>query len=117
MGELKMKQTDLFPPPPTGPREPPGPGTIQARFERFHRRNPQVYVHLVKQTRRLKAMGHRHISIKMLWEHLRCEWMLKTTDDSEFKLCNDYHSRYARLIMEQEPDLEGIFETRELLRE
>ena len=31
----------------------------------------------------------------------------------DFKLNNNYVSRYARLIMAQEADLEGVFETRE----
>ena len=38
-----------------------------------------------------------------------------TTDEhSGFKLNNNYRSRYARLIMEQEADLEGVFQIREL---
>ena len=33
---------------------------------------------------------------------------------TEFKLNNDFTSRYARLIMQQEPDLEDFFEVRVL---
>jgi hypothetical protein len=32
----------------------------------------------------------------------------------EFRLSNSYRSRYARLIMEQEADLQDFFTTREL---
>jgi len=45
---------------------------------------------------------------------LRWERAMKTTDQTEWKLNNNYTSRYARLIMEQEPDLEGFFVTRGL---
>ena len=31
---------------------------------------------------------------------------------SEFKLNNNYRSFYSRLLMEQEPELAGYFETR-----
>ena len=31
-----------------------------------------------------------------------------------YELNNNYHSRYARLIMQKEPGLAGIFDTREL---
>jgi hypothetical protein len=35
---------------------------------------------------------------------------ISTTGD--FKLNNNYRAHYARLIMHQEPDLDGIFELR-----
>jgi hypothetical protein len=31
-----------------------------------------------------------------------------------FRDCNDYRSRYARLVMQQEPDLAGLFTLRQL---
>jgi len=88
--------------------------TIDAQFEEFHRNNPEVYEELVRLARQMKARGHKQIGIKMLWEVLRWERAMKTTDQTEWKLNNNYTSRYARLIMEQEPDLEGFFKTREL---
>ena len=52
----------------------------------------------------------------MLFEVLRWEWIIRGLPDTaeEFKLNNNYTSRYARLIMESEPGLEGVFETRRL---
>ena len=41
--------------------------------------------------------------------------MMTTSDTSGFKLNDHYTSRYARLIMEREPDLRGIFRTRKLM--
>lgn len=51
----------------------------------------------------------------MVWERARWEFVMGTDDQSsDFKLNNNYHSRYARLIMEQEDDLDGFFDLREL---
>jgi hypothetical protein len=93
-------------------------GTIQSRFEAFHKRNPFVYDKFCELARRwIGRRGKEKLGMKMLFEVVRWE-VYMTTDDpaSEFKLCNDYHSRYARLIMAQEPDLHGIFELRRLRR-
>lgn len=86
---------------------------MEQRFKEFHAKNPQVYVSLVRLARQLKDRGHRKIGIKMLFEVVRWQTMLRTEGDP-FKLNNNYHSRYARKIMDQEPDLEGFFELREL---
>ena len=80
----------------------------------FHMDNPHVYQILVELARNLKAAGHKRLGIRMLWETMRYELMTDTIHPKGFKLNDHYHSRYARLIMEQEPDLDGIFETRKL---
>jgi hypothetical protein len=87
---------------------------LEAQFREFHRLNPDVYSTLVDLARKAKSRGKTKIGIKMLWEVLRWERFLATVGDSDYKLNNNYHSRYARLIMEQEGDLAGIFEVRKL---
>jgi hypothetical protein len=37
---------------------------------------------------------------------------MQTTGDAGFKLNDHFTSRYARLLMQREPDLYGLFETR-----
>lgn len=86
---------------------------ITDRFEAFHQANPWVYRWLVNEARRLHQAGHTRIGIGMLFEVLRWDWMRQTVA-GDFKLNNNYRSRYARLIMEQERDLAGVFETRML---
>lgn len=89
--------------------------SIEADFRQFHALNPKVYHSLVKLARDLHERGRRRIGIGMLFEVLRWQHAMSTVDPgSEFKLNNNYRSRYARLIMDQEPDLDEIFETREL---
>ena len=88
-------------------------GTIQAAFQAFHDAHPEVYVEVVRLTRIAKARGYTKLGISLPWERMR--WTFKVDQgDEEFKLNNNYRSRYARLIMAQEPDLADIFETREL---
>jgi hypothetical protein len=89
--------------------------TLQEKFEVFHTKNPWVYMVLVKLARDLMARGRRRIGIGMLFEVLRWQYQMATVDPaSDFKLNNNYRSRYARLIMENEPDLADAFEVREL---
>lgn len=87
--------------------------TIDARFEAFHRENPIVYRTLVRLAREALRHGKKRIGMKSLWERMRWHIWLETRGD-EFRLNNDFTSRYARLIEQQESDLAGIFETRRL---
>jgi hypothetical protein len=90
-------------------------GTIQERFEEFHRLNPWVYQALVALAKEMAGEGHRKIGIRMLYEVVRWKYLTSTTDpSSEFKLNDHYHSRYVRLIVERNPELSEFFETRKL---
>ncbi|MGI0148620.1 MAG: hypothetical protein ACREDF_03695 [Thermoplasmata archaeon] len=93
--------------------EPPVDDRIQRAFEEFHALNPHVYDTLVRLARRY-AEKHRKAGIGHLWEVMRWQMFVETTGDEEFRLNNNWKSRYARLIMAREPDLDGLFEIREL---
>ncbi len=90
--------------------------SIQTKFLHFHARNPAVYSGLVSLAREAKMRGRSKVGMKQLFEVLRWQWMISGLPDEHehYKLNNNYTSRYARLIMEQEPTLDGIFETRVL---
>lgn len=90
--------------------------TIEERFAAFHQANPNVYAALCRLARHAVGRGRKRVGMKMIFEVARWEVFLATTDDSAFKLNNNYTSRYARLIMNQEADLREVFETRELHR-
>ena len=110
-----MRLFDELPvePAPSGHVGPSPEATIREAFLRFHTENPHVYDELVLLARRAKRAGSRRVGIKMLFEVLRWRHALRTGGD-EFKLNNNYHSYYARLIMAREEDLFGIFELRKL---
>jgi hypothetical protein len=86
---------------------------IEERFREFHLANPQVYYALHDLAMRLARQGRRRIGVKMLWETLRYSYSF-ATDGDEYKLNNVFTSRYARLLMDQEPELRGLIETRAL---
>lgn len=96
--------------------EPPRASPADEAFWRFHERNPRVYALLVAFARRAKAAGAARVGVRMLWERMRWEVQVETADPAgdEWKLNDHYTSRYARLLMAREPDLRGLFETREL---
>ena len=76
--------------------------------EKFYREYTGASLEPVKRTLlTLKKNG-------MLFEIVRWRRGVVTVIGDGFRLNNNYRSRYARLIESQEPDLEGIFDTREL---
>ena len=87
------------------------PTDIDARFAAFHERHPEVYAELAKLARIAQWQGHRRIGIRMLWEVMR--WNLSIVQGRRVTLNDHFHSRYARLLM-QEKDLRGIFSLRQL---
>ena len=88
-------------------------GEVDKAFWEFHDANPNVYKKLVQMTRDLKAQGHSKVGMQMLFEVIRWKSMLRTKSN-DYKMNNNYGSRYARLIMDNEADLKDIYETRRL---
>ena len=86
---------------------------LDDRFFDFHLDNPHVYKELVRLARDAKAAGKGRLGIRMLWEVARWNLWLRSKSN-DYKLNNNLHSRYARLIMAMEPDLAGMFFTRNL---
>lgn len=103
----------------TRPGPAPEPGeqrrSIDARFADFHHANPHVYTELLTLARHAHQRGYRRIGIELLFSALRWRSMMATTaDEYGFKLNDHFTSRYARLIMTANPELAGIFATREI---
>ena len=89
--------------------------SIQDRFNEFHRLNPHVYDAFLDLAMQMKKRGKEKIGIGMLTEVLRWNYLMRTEDpNSQFKISNDYRSRYARLLMKQEPKLDGLFQINKL---
>lgn len=87
---------------------------IQNDFEKFHSANPLVYQLLVSSALRVKARGYKQYGIKTLYELVRWHHDINVGPNNAYKLNNNYSSRYARLIMDNVPQLEGFFRLREL---
>lgn len=87
--------------------------TIQSQFEEFHRKHPEVYAYLVELAFAAYNKGFRHYGIGALWERMRWHFNIER-DQGDFKLNNNYRSRYARKIIAEHPVLEEFFEIRAL---
>jgi hypothetical protein len=84
-------------------------------FREFHAKNPKVYAAMVRLARQAKGRGRTKVGIELLANVVRWEMWMNTTDpNSDFKLNSNYKPFYARLIMQQEPDLVGFFDTRNM---
>lgn len=82
------------------------------RFREFHDANPHVYRILVDLAREwVRRTGRHRVGIRALMERARWELSIQTTDEAPV-LNNSWSPYYARLIMRQEPDLDGLFELR-----
>lgn len=89
--------------------------TLDERVDLFVECNPDFYARLVNMARALVARGRKRVGMKMILEVCRWDYYMSTDDPtSQFKVNNSYGSRLARRIMDEHPELEGVFETREL---
>jgi len=85
---------------------------LNREFNSFNRRNPSVYTKLLELSLRLKRVGASKYGMKALFEILRFNALLQS--DKKFELNNSYAPYYARLLMQNEPSLDGFFRIRTL---
>lgn len=86
---------------------------IEEAFNQFHKQHPAVYRELVKHAREWRSYGHARLGIDVLFCKLRWEWHVRGVEDTDgYKLNNNYRALYARKIMAENADLEGLFEIR-----
>ncbi len=86
--------------------------TLEEQFEKFHQENPGVYEELRRLSLQLVDRGLTRFGIATVYETLRYRRLETTGDD--FRLNNNHRSFYARMLMEREPRLRGVFPTRDL---
>lgn len=85
---------------------------ISEDFEKFHAANPHVYRILVREARTwMTETGRGTVGIELLYS--RARWILAfETMGDDYKLNDHFTSYYSRLIMFEEGDLNGLFNTR-----
>ena len=85
---------------------------IDVRFARFDAAHPEVFTALRGLALERVQAGAERLGIKALWEEAR--WCLGLRcGDGLYKLNNDYTAPFARKLMAEEPELEGVFEVRQ----
>lgn len=82
------------------------------RFELFHSLNPHVEVALANLSLQMKERGRKHWGIQAPYEILRYSPVI-VRGDEPYKLNNTFCPFYSRLIMQDYPELDGFFFTRE----
>ena len=88
--------------------------SIDARFADFHAANPHVYRNIRALALSLVDAGREKVGVKACIEVLRYFVGIHTERGSDpYALNNDYASRYARLLLKDEPRLRGLIDTRE----
>ncbi len=96
-----------------GPSEHVASFSLAQKFEHFHHLNPQVLWHIEQIARELQRAGHPHGSVKLIFERLRWLHALATLGDTDgFKLNNNHHAFYARVLMKKCPGFDGFFKLR-----
>lgn len=91
--------------------EPNTGGTITDRFNKFHAQNPHVYNLLRDMALSMKRAGVNRHGIKGLFEVLRWRYAIQT-HGRDYKLNNNFTAEYSRKLMDENPELNGFFETR-----
>ena len=90
--------------------------SIDERFAKFDARNPQVWQAFVKHTLRLIARGRVRYSADAILHVIRYDHDVSTSGD-DWKINNNFSSRYARKFARHHPEHAEFFEQRCLVEQ
>lgn len=90
--------------------------TLQERFDAWVAANEDTIILFLEFARKAQLAGHSRYGIAAIVERVRWERMVEKRE-SKWKINNDYRSRLARLLVERDPRLQDMFETRKLASE
>lgn len=92
-------QLDLFTPDPK-----------QAKFERYHAENPEIWEEFKRVTFELIKAGRKHYSADGILHAIRFNTAIRGGKD--FKINNNYSSMYSRMFTANFPEHKDFFEQR-----
>jgi hypothetical protein len=84
----------------------------QAKFERYHAENPEVWQQFKDATFALIRVGRNHFSADAILHSIRFNTVIRGGKD--FKLNNNYSSMYSRMFTSNYPEHRDFFEQRKL---
>lgn len=90
--------------------------TDTARFDAwrvFHRDNPEIFRLFLRFARDAKAAGRERFGARVIGERIRWYVQVETQSRDGFKINDHFWPYYSRLAMLTEPELAGVFETRD----
>ena len=106
-------QPSLFGAPPRLIPRKKGKLTLDERFEAWVKDNPHIVDCFLRFAREARDSGRRHFGIGVIAERVRWYTSVESKQD-DYRINNSYRSRLARLLVERDPSLAGMFEFRKL---
>lgn len=88
--------------------------SIDSSFRKFHKENPKVYNMFKEQVFRAMRKGRDKFSANAIINWIRWEVALQVKTEDEYKINNNFSSRYARLFVEDNPEYSYMFNFRDL---
>ena len=88
------------------------PLTLEQEFENFDAANPHVFEALRREALRVWNRGHKRYGFSILYGIVRYDGRLETSG-KPYKLNNNFATLYRDKLIAEEPQLEGMFETRD----
>lgn len=90
--------------------------TLKDRFEKFDKENPHIYGLFCKYTKEATSSGKDRLSHWLVANRIRWDAEVVTNTDEKYKISNDFIALYARKFMEEYPEHNGFFKTKEMKR-
>jgi len=88
----------------------PTAAEIDAAFERYHEKHPDVYDLFCRYARELKRTGMKRYSARAIMHRIRWHrWTSAHPVDRTFKVSNYWSARYARMYATDHPDEAQFF--------
>lgn len=90
---------------------------IDYHFQKFHESHPEVYELIKKLAYDVLRSGVKRYGIRDILGHIRWHFNFDKPQDfsgEQFKINNNYMSRYVRLLVKEFPVFETMFSTRML---
>jgi len=81
------------------------------KFDQYDKENPHVWDLFVRFTFELLALGKTRYSARGIFDRIRWETMITTTDDP-YRISNNWSPYYARKFHKAFPDHDGFFTIR-----
>lgn len=82
------------------------------QFNQFDSENPKIWELLVKFSKEAKNAGIEKLGISLLIERIRWELAVVTKSTDGYKINNNHRAFYARKLMDNYPELTGMFKIR-----
>jgi hypothetical protein len=104
-----MVQQNLFGKPPKR-----RPASLDELFRLWVFANERIIQMFLRFAQQAKGTGHKKVGIKAIAERVRWEVFIERKEADPYKINNSYVSRIARLLVQRDPSLDGLFEFRKL---